>query len=94
MSEASPLDILGDLAAETLRPKGTPCRVAEMRRDRPELVEQWDRVMAARRSSSVPTHVQIARWFTAHGFEMSRNTPERHLRPGAECTWCRNGLSA
>lgn len=90
---ASTLDILGDLAAEVTRPRGTPCRIAEMRRDRPELVEQWDRALAARRVSARPTYDQIAGWFTDHGFAMTRNTPERHLR-NPRCAWCADELSA
>ena len=91
MSE--PLDILADLDNEKRRPVGTPCRIAYMRRDRPDLLEQWDRVMAARREGTGDfTYDQVAAWFTGRGFPMTRNTPERHIR--TRCTWCDAGIVA
>ena len=84
------LDILADIEA-TRRPRGSPCRVAVMRRDRPELVAAWNRVLAAKASGETDaSDADIAAWFCARDFPMTRNVSERHRRRD-NCAWCRPG---
>lgn len=81
-------DILADLDATARRPKGQPCAIAIMRRDRPELVEQWTRVLEAKQTGRTKaSDADIAAWFIARDFAMTRATVERHRR-NDPCTWC------
>lgn len=85
------LDILADLESAPKRPNGQPCRIAVMRRDRPDLVPQWTRAINARRAGAGITHDEIAGWFTRHNFRMTRNVPERHAKSALVCQWCQPG---
>ena len=84
------LDILADIEAGK-RPRGSPCTVAVMRRDRPDLVEQWVRVLEAKKAGETDaSDADIAAWFCARDFPMTRNVSERHRRRDS-CAWCRQG---
>jgi hypothetical protein len=97
--DAPESDILADLDTITKRPVGSPCRIAYMRRDRPDLLPLWDRVVEAKRArdprADKASATDIANWFTKHGFDLEPQLVQRHTgvtnRP---CTWCRHGLSA
>ncbi len=88
----SELDILADLEAAPRRPNGQPCMIATMRRDHPDLVAQWDAVLAAKRAGKpVGSNGDIASWFVKHGHRMTRNVVDRHLRSDSTCPascWC------
>lgn len=87
MTGITDFDILADLEGAPRRPKGNPCRIAEMRRDRPDLVPQWERVIPERRYAPG----DISAWFTAREFPMTRNVVERHRKTPQPCSWCRPG---
>jgi hypothetical protein len=76
-------DILADLAGMQT-PTGILCVRARIQRDHPELLESWDKAIAAHQFSTR----SVADWFSAHGVKVSQEVVRNH-RVGT-CERCRN----
>lgn len=85
-STPAALDIFADLKPRTNTPGA--CAVSEMRKERPDLAEQYDRAMASARFGDRA----IAEWVTDHGFHLGHQAVARHRRN--ECLGCRQTSSA
>lgn len=79
--QAPGFDILADLQPRTNA--RFSCRVLDLRRDRPDLAEQYDKAMEAGRFGDRA----IATWITDHGFPFGQQVVSRHRRK--ECLGCR-----
>jgi hypothetical protein len=87
-------DILSDLSTIERRPPGNPCGVAVMRRDRPDLIPHWERVLEAKRTGATrATADDIAAWFEARDFPVDPQLVSRHMK-AKRCAWCRSGRVA
>ena len=81
-------DILADLEAKPKKRPGVVCRVETMRRQRPELVPQWETVLEAKRTGALDrSDADIAGWFADHGFPIGYIVVARHRKN--ECELCR-----
>ena len=94
-------DIIADLAGRPARPQGLPCRIAVMRRDRPDLVEPfWTAVKQLRdgdwrkRDGRRVSDGDVSDWFAEQGFAVERLVVVRHRAVPLKCSWCIQEIAA
>lgn len=94
-------DIIDDISTAPVRPQGNPCRIAVMRRERPELEPQFwravERLKAGdwyRPDGRRTSDNDVAEWFNRQKFAVDRLIVQRHRAGREKCQWCRQGLSA
>lgn len=75
-------DILADLAGMQ-KPSGILCARARIQRDHPDLLDSWDKAIAAHQYSTR----SVADWFARQGVKVGQESVRNH-RVGA-CERCR-----
>ena len=64
-----------------------------MRRDRPDLIPHWERVLEAKRLGTTRvSDKDIAAWFVARGYDLDAQMVQRHRVRG--CRWCASKVAA